>query len=61
MGSRGILNVIIMFFPNQMLEDESARFDGERHLEWRRMRLSKSHSEGAMPLGDEVPDPQEGC
>lgn len=45
-------------FSRQNLDDESERFEGVNHLEWRKMRLSKS-SECAVPHLDGVTDPHE--
>lgn len=41
----------------QSIDDESDRFDGDKHLEWRTMmRLSKSGSETAVVVSQDQED-----
>lgn len=46
-----------MLTPFQSIDDESDRFDGDKHLEWRTMmRLSKSGSETAVVVSQDQED-----
>lgn len=49
---KGLIRGGLFLFQIQSLEDDMDRFDADKHVEWRRTRLSKSHSESAVPLLD---------